>query len=60
MLEDWNKHNVIYLEIRTSLKEKAEIFTKEEYLKAVLEEINNFNNEKKMITRLIISLDSWN
>jgi adenosine deaminase len=57
MLEDWNKHNVIYLEIRTSLKEKAEIFTKEEYLKAVLEEINNFNNEKKMITRLIISLD---
>ncbi len=57
MIEDWNKHNVIYLEIRTSLKEKAEIFTKEEYLKAVLEEINNFNNEKKMITRLIISLD---
>ena len=57
MLEDWNKHNVIYLEIRTSLKEKAEIFTKEEYLKAVLEEIDKFNNENNMITRLIISLD---
>ena len=57
MLEDWKKHNVIYLEIRTPLYGKAELYTKEEYLKAVLEEINNFNNEKKMITRLIISLD---
>ena len=57
MLEDWKKHNVIYLEIRTSLKGKAELFTKEEYLKTVLEEIDKFNNENDMITRLIICLD---
>ena len=57
MLEDWNKHNVIYLEIRTPLYGKAELYTKEEYLKAVLEEIDKFNNENQMISRLIICLD---
>lgn len=56
MIEDWNKHNVIYLEIRTTLKAN-DLFSKEEYLIAVLNEIKQGNDKYDMVTRLIISLD---
>ena len=57
MIEDWNKHNVMYMEIRTTLKSKPNLFSKEEYLYAVLDEINKGNKKYDIITRLIISLD---
>lgn len=56
MLEDWNKHNVIYLEIRTTLK-RINNTTKQDYLRTVLEEIDIGNRQLKMQTRLIISLN---
>ena len=57
MMEDWDKHNVVYLEIRTTLKAKPNAFTKEGYLTAVLEEIEKYNEKNRIITRLIIALD---
>ena len=61
ILEDWKKHNVIYMELVTNLYSKKEIFTKDQYLLAVLEEINEANNSlEKFNSRLIISLDKKN
>ena len=57
MIEDWTKHNVIYMEIRTTIKAKQGVFSKEEYLYAVLDEINKGNMKYDTIIRLIISLD---
>ena len=56
MIEDWNKNNTIYLEIRTSLKDTKN-YNKKEYLNAILEEIDICNHNINMVTRLIISLD---
>jgi adenosine deaminase len=56
MLEDWNSHNCIYLEIRTTLKQVREA-SKEDYLRTVLTEIKKGNEKLNMGTRLIISLN---
>ena len=59
IIDDWKRHNCIYLEIRTFLKSYDNEFNKEEFLIAILEEIekqNNLNNNK-IIVRLIICLD---
>lgn len=56
VIEDWNKHNTIYLEIRTTLK-KTDKYSMTDYLNAVLTEIDYGNNNYNMITRLIISLN---
>lgn len=56
MIQDWNKHNVIYLEIRTGLKE-TENYNKKEYLLSILEEIDIANHNTNTTTRLILSLD---
>ena len=56
MIEDWEKHNCIYLEIRTSLK-SINGESKSEYLKVVLEEINVANSKYTLQTRLIVSLN---
>ena len=56
MIEDWDKHNTIYLEIRTTLKSIAGK-GKEDYLYAVLEEIEKSNKILNIQTRLIISLN---
>ena len=58
ILEDFKKHNVIYMELVTNLYSKKDKFTKEEYLLSVLEEINEANNlNEKFNSRLIITLD---
>lgn len=56
MTEDWNKINCAYLEIRTSLK-AINGNSKEDYLRAVLEEIYQSNQIYELQTRLIISLN---
>ncbi len=56
MLEDWNKQNCIYLEIRTTLKRIAGT-SKSDYLTAVLEEIEEANKTLDLQTRLIISVN---
>ena len=56
MIEDWNKHNVIYLEIRTSLK-RINNTSKIDYLNTILEEINESNQKLDIQTRLIISIN---
>ena len=56
MIEDWNKQNCVYLEIRTTLKTIANT-TKADYLKTVLQEIEEGNKKYKMQTRLIICLN---
>ena len=58
ILEDWKKHNVIYMELITKLYSKKDKFTKTDYLLSVLEEIKKANNlSEKLNSRLIISLD---
>ena len=57
VLDDWSKHNVIYFELRSTLKSIPDKFTKVEYLTAILEEIQKSNETRSMITRFIISLD---
>lgn len=58
ILEDWKKHNVIYMELITNLYSKKDNFTKEQYLLTVLEEMNEANNlSEKFHSRLVISLD---
>ena len=57
ILEDWKKHNVIYMEIVTNLYSLEGKFNKEEFLLAVLEQINEENKlSEKFNGRLIISL----
>ena len=56
MIEDWQSENVIYLEVRTSLKSTSN-YTKKEYLNAILEEISESNSKNEIITKLILSLD---
>ena len=59
ILEDYKKHNVIYMELVTNLFEKKEAYKKEDFLKSVLEEIKNANDSSdKFNTRLVISLDA--
>jgi len=61
VIEDWKKHNCIYMEIRSFLLSFENSFNKEEYLKSVLEEIekqNNLNNNK-LFVRFIICLDRY-
>ena len=58
ILEDYKKHNVIYMELVTKLYSQEDKFTKEEYLLSVLEEIKEMNDSSdKFNSRLIISLD---
>lgn len=56
MLEDWNKQNCIYLEIRTTLKTIGDS-PKSDYLRTVLQEIQKGNKIHTLQTRLIISLN---
>jgi len=56
MIEDWNKQNTMYLEIRTTLKSIAGK-KKEDYLEAVLSEIEKGNKKHSLQTRLIMSLN---
>lgn len=61
MLEDWSKQNCFYLEIRTNIKDINDK-NKYDYLVAVLNEIDSFNNDKVnnlsgMQTRLILSIN---
>ena len=59
ILEDYKKHNVIYMELVTNLFEKKEAYKKEDFLKSVLEEIKNANDSSdKFNARLVISLDA--
>ena len=58
ILEDWKKHNVIYMELITKLYSRKDKYTKTDYLLSVLEEIHESNNSsEKFNPRLIISLD---
>ena len=57
MLEDFNLENVIYLEIRTTPKSLEGVFTYEEYLETILDEIMKFNEQNKMIIRILLSVD---
>ena len=58
ILEDWKKHNIIYMELVTKLYSQNDKFSKEDYLLAVLEEIKEANDlSEKFNSRLIISLD---
>ena len=58
ILEDWKKHNVIYMELVTNLYSKKDKYSKEEFLLAILEEINSANvSYEKFNARLIITLD---
>ncbi len=58
ILEDWKKHNVIYMELITKLYSRKDKYTKTDYLLSVLEEIYESNNSsEKFNPRLIISLD---
>ena len=59
ILEDYKKHNVIYMELVTNLFEKKDAYKKEDFLKSVLEEIKNANDSSdKFNARLVISLDA--
>jgi len=57
MLQDFQLQNVVYLEIRTTPKNLEGVFTYEEYLEAILDEIMNFNEQNKMIIRILFSVD---
>ena len=57
IIEDFSQHNVMYLELLTKLISRKDKYSKLEYLTSVLEEIQNSNFDKKMQTRLIISID---
>lgn len=56
MIEDWNKQNTMYLEIRTTLKSIGDK-PKSEYLSTVLAEIAKGNKKHSLQTRLIIALN---
>ena len=59
ILEDYKKHNVIYLELVSNLFDKPNVFTKEEFLLAVLEEMKIANeSSEKFNSRFIISLNA--
>ena len=59
ILEDYKKHNVIYMELVTNLFEKKDAYKKEDFLKSVLEELKNANDSSdKFNARLVISLDA--
>jgi len=59
ILEDYKKHNVIYMELVTNLFEKKDAYKKEDFLKSVLEELKNANDSSdKFNSRLVISLDA--
>ena len=58
ILEDWKKHNVIYMELVTNLYSKKDKYSKEEFLLTILEEINTANSYyEKFNEILIIKLD---
>lgn len=60
MLEDFLDQNVAYLEVRTSPKDCDKgLYTQEEYVSAISEEIVKFNqiHGNIMQTRLILSID---
>ena len=59
ILEDYKKHNVIYMELITELFEKKDSFTKEEFLISILEEMKKANDSlDKFNSRLVISLNA--
>ena len=59
ILEDYKKHNVIYMELITELIEKKDVFTKEQYLISILEEMKIANDSSdKFNSRLVISLNA--
>ena len=59
ILEDYKKHNVIYMELITELIEKKDVFTKEQFLISILEEMKIANDSSdKFNSRLVISLNA--
>ena len=59
ILEDYKKHNVIYMELITELIEKKDVFTKEQFLISILEEMKKANDSSdKFNSRLVISLNA--
>jgi len=59
ILEDYKKHNVIYMELITELFKKKDAFTKEQYLISILEEMKIANDSSdKFNSRLVISLNA--
>ena len=57
ILEDYKKHNVIYMELITELFKKKDAFTKEQFLISILEEMKIANDSSdKFNSRLVISL----
>ena len=59
ILEDYKKHNVIYMELISNLYEKTNIFTKEEFLLSILEEMKLINeSSEKFNSRFVISLNA--
>lgn len=59
ILEDYKKHNVIYMELVTNLYDKKDIYKKEDFLKSILEEIKDANDSSdKFNSRLVISLNA--
>ena len=59
ILEDYKKHNVIYMELITELIEKKDVFTKEQFLISILEEMKTANDSSdKFNSRLVISLNA--
>ena len=59
ILEDYKKHNVIYMELITELFKKKDAFTKEQFLISILEEMKIANDSSdKFNSRLVISLNA--
>ena len=59
ILEDYKKHNVIYMELITEIIEKKDVFTKEQFLISILEEMKTANDSSdKFNSRLVISLNA--
>ena len=59
ILEDYKKHNVIYMELITELFKKKDAFTKEQFLISILEEMKTANDSSdKFNSRLVISLNA--
>lgn len=59
VLEDYKKHNVIYMELVTNLFDKKDVYNKEEFLLSILDELKIANeSSEKFNSRLVISLNA--
>ena len=59
VLEDYKKHNVIYMELVTNLFDKKDVYNKEDFLLSILDELKIANeSSEKFNSRLVISLNA--